>query len=156
MQPIAQICCDRSPRRSNFRRHVPHPSPSPFLSLFPFSVSLPFSSPCLVPEEATIGGDEAANRLSEFLLQQAPTDLNRIQVLEAGLARQKVSSWRFLDLSTPSEFHLLLAVEAQLRKRRQMWSCRTGGTISRKRPEWVSARCRMRRAFASPRAVRAH
>ncbi|CAJ1339058.1 unnamed protein product, partial [Effrenium voratum] len=31
----------------------------------------------------------AANRLSEFLLQQAPTDLNRIQVLEAGLARQK-------------------------------------------------------------------
>ena len=114
MQPIAQICCDRSPRRSNFRRRVPHPSPSPFLSLFPFSVSLPFSSPCLVPEElqqATIGGDEAANRLSEFLLQQAPTDLNRIQVLEAGLARQKVSSWRFLDLSTPSEFHLLLAVE---------------------------------------------
>ena len=92
MQPIAQICCDRSPRRSNFRRRVPHPSPSPFLSLFPFSVSLPFSSPCLVPEElqqATIGGDEAANRLSEFLLQQAPTDLNRIQVLEAGLARQK-------------------------------------------------------------------
>ena len=61
MQPIAQICCDRSPRRSNFRRRVPHPSPSPFLSLFPFSVSLPFSSPCLVPEElqqATIGGAE--------------------------------------------------------------------------------------------------
>ncbi|CAJ1344814.1 unnamed protein product, partial [Effrenium voratum] len=41
-------------------------------------------------QQATIGGDEAANRLmSEFLLQQAPTNLNRIQVLEAGLARQK-------------------------------------------------------------------
>ncbi|CAJ1412877.1 unnamed protein product, partial [Effrenium voratum] len=62
-------------------------------------------------QQATIGGDEAANRLSEFLLQQAPTDLKRIQVLEAGLARQKVSSWRFLDLSTPSEFHLPPAVE---------------------------------------------
>ena len=161
MQPIAQICCDRSPRRSNFRRRVPHPSPSPFLSLFPFSVSLPFSSPCLVPEElqqATIGGDEAANRLSEFLLQQAPTDPNRIQVLEAGLARQKVSSWRFLDLSTPSEFHLLLAVEEApadvvmqdppARSQAPQEELSRGSELARL---WVSARCRMRRAFASPR-----
>ena len=79
MQPIAQMCCDQSPRRSNFRRCVTDASPSPFLSLFPFSVSLPFSSPCLVPEElrqATIGGDEAANRLSEFLLQQHPVGIS--------------------------------------------------------------------------------
>ena len=151
------------PRRSNFRRRVPHPSPSPFLSLFPFSVSLPFSSPCLVPEElqqATIGGDEAANRLSEFLLQQAPTDLNRIQVLEAGLARQKVSSWRFLDLSTPSEFHLLLAVEeapadvvmqdAPARSQVPQEELSRGSDPN---AHWLVCGCRMRRAFRGVRAV---
>ncbi|CAJ1336510.1 unnamed protein product, partial [Effrenium voratum] len=44
-------------------------------------------------QQATIGG------LSEFLLQQAPADLNRIQVLEAGLARQKVQDEKSLCIS---------------------------------------------------------
>ncbi|CAJ1339202.1 unnamed protein product, partial [Effrenium voratum] len=46
-------------------------------------------SPDLLRPKSAAEQFQAANRLSEFLLQQAPTDLNRIQVLEAGLARQK-------------------------------------------------------------------